>query len=897
MNDPLIGTQCKVIRCRKTWSTNTALAVALGVAKDPQWVQHESPSNGDSGIVRARIASWNGPGGDGEAAVAIFVPARSRVYTIGEAGLVYEKQGSQGSDGAMNDPLIGTQCKVIRCRKTWSTNTALAVALGVAKDPQWVQHESPSNGDSGIVRARIASWNGPGGDGEAAVAIFVPARSRVYTIGEAGLVYEKQGSQGSDGAMNDPLIGTQCKVIRCRKTWSTNTALAVALGVAKDPQWVQHESPSNGDSGIVRARIASWNGPGGDGEAAVAIFVPARSRVYTIGEAGLVYEKQGSQGSDGAMNDPLIGTQCKVIRCRKTWSTNTALAVALGVAKDPQWVQHESPSNGDSGIVRARIASWNGPGGDGEAAVAIFVPARSRVYTIGEAGLVYEKQGSQGSDGAMNDPLIGTQCKVVRCRKTWSTNTALAVALGVAKDPQWVQHESPSNGDSGIVRARIASWNGPGGDGEAAVAIFVPARSPVYTIGEAGLVYEKQGSQGSDGAMNDPLIGTQCKVVRCRKTWSTNTALAVALGVAKDPQWVQHESPSNGDSGIVRARIASWNGPGGDGEAAVAIFVPARSRVYTIGEAGLVYEKQGSQGSDGAMNDPLIGTQCKVIRCRKTWSTNTALAVALGVAKDPQWVQHESPSNGDSGIVRARIASWNGPGGDGEAAVAIFVPARSRVYTIGEAGLVYEKQGSQGSDGAMNDPLIGTQCKVVRCRKTWSTNTALAVALGVAKDPQWVQHESPSNGDSGIVRARIASWNGPGGDGEAAVAIFVPARSRVYTIGEAGLVYEKQGSQGSDGAMNDPLIGTQCKVIRCRKTWSTNTALAVALGVAKDPQWVQHESPSNGDSGIVRARIASWNGPGGDGEAAVAIFVPAGSRVYTIGEAGLMYEKQEKAAA
>ena len=47
----------------------------------------------------------------------------------------------------------------------------------------------------------------------------------------------------------------------------------------------------------------------------------------------------------------------------------------------------------------------------------------------------------------------------------------------------------------------------------------------------------------------------------------------------------------------------------------------------------------------------------------------------------------------------------------------------------------------------------------------------------------------PERGDVGMVRARIAQWDGPGGDGTAAVAVYVPARGRVYTIGERGISY------------------------------------------------------------------------------------------------------------
>ena len=91
--------------------------------------------------------------------------------------------------------------------------------------------------------------------------------------------------------------------------------------------------------------------------------------------------------------------------------------------------------------------------------------------------------------------------------------------------------------------------------------------------------------------------------------------------------------------------------------------------------------------------------------------------------------------------------------------------------------------------------VIGEQCKIIHADHTWTTDDDLAKALGVFGTPEWVPGKFPCNGDSGIVRARIAEWSGAGGHGTAAVAVYVPARGQVYMIGEPGLLYEKPEKQ------------------------------------------------------------------------------------------------------
>ena len=63
---------------------------------------------------------------------------------------------------------------------------------------------------------------------------------------------------------------------------------------------------------------------------------------------------------------------------------------------------------------------------------------------------------------------------------------------------------------------------------------------------------------------------------------------------------------------------------------------------------------------------------------------------------------------------------------------------------------------------------------------------------------------------------------------------------------------------------SDPFVGKQCTVIDTSDTYTTNDSLVEALGVFDDAAWVQGDSPSIGDVGVVRDRII-WDGLGGHG--------------------------------
>ena len=62
--------------------------------------------------------------------------------------------------------------------------------------------------------------------------------------------------------------------------------------------------------------------------------------------------------------------------------------------------------------------------------------------------------------------------------------------------------------------------------------------------------------------------------------------------------------------------------------------------------------------------------------------------------------------------------------------------------------------------------FLGRQCMIQDNKQTFSESSKLAEALGVNFDDDY---DPPQDGDKGIIRARIADWNG-----EIVVAVYVP---------------------------------------------------------------------------------------------------------------------------
>ena len=90
--------------------------------------------------------------------------------------------------------------------------------------------------------------------------------------------------------------------------------------------------------------------------------------------------------------------------------------------------------------------------------------------------------------------------------------------------------------------------------------------------------------------------------------------------------------------------------------------------------------------------------------------------------------------------------------------------------------------------------FLGRQCMIQDNKQTFSESSKLAEALGVNFDDDY---DPPQDGDKGIIRARIADWNG-----EIVVAVYVPVRDKIFAIVEKGVSYtESVTDTSTDGVV------------------------------------------------------------------------------------------------